>query len=128
MCVGGGDVVMTLGCAFVLMLADGAKPCTCANNLQDSRDGEDKQTHRGAASVCVSHLFSSSECFAVIVIWRKKRGEEKYATDDEGGTAEKVSLKVAKKRNVRERELGRGGGWWMEYFMCLGMMSKSLML
>ena len=50
------EVVMTLGCVFVLMLADGGKPCTCANNLQDSSDGEDKQTHTGVASVCISLL------------------------------------------------------------------------
>lgn len=54
-------VVMTVGSVFVLMLADGAKPCTCANNLQDSSDGEDKQTHTGVASVCIS-LSLSTEC------------------------------------------------------------------
>lgn len=55
------EVVMTLGCVFVLMLADVARPCTSANNLQDSSDGEDKQTHTGVASVCIS-LFLSREC------------------------------------------------------------------
>lgn len=49
-------VVMTLGYVFVLMLADGAKPCTCANNLQDSSDGEDKQTHTRVASERISLL------------------------------------------------------------------------
>jgi len=44
-CVG-VEAVMTLGCVFVLMLADRAKPGTCANNLQDSSEGENKHAHR----------------------------------------------------------------------------------
>lgn len=53
------------------MLADGAKPCT---NLQDSRDGEDKQTQTELA-VCIS-LFLSTKCFAVIdFIWVREQIE-----------------------------------------------------
>ena len=80
------EVVMTLGCAFVLMLADGAKPCTCANNLQDSRDGEDKQTHRGAASVCVCVCFSSFlklRAFRCNCYLEKKRGGAKKCTQQQ---------------------------------------------
>lgn len=49
------ELALTLGCGFLLMVADGAKPCTCANNLQDNVEGEEKHTHthRAFCYLCV---------------------------------------------------------------------------
>lgn len=104
-------------CVFVLMLADRAKLCTWANNLQDGSNEEDKQTHAGGGVwINVSPL----ELRVFAVIMSRREMSRKVLTD---GAMENAGLKLVKmeKRNEgNERArvilnwgsgLGGAGGW-----------------
>lgn len=101
------ELALTLGCGFLLMAADGAKPCTCANNLQDNVEREEKHTHTQGflLSVCAP---SPSECLLRSEFLMKK--------------IKKVAPKLAKMR--RHREMFNADLGVEENFMCLAMMSK----